>query len=170
MRNVPDISLNADPETGYAIYYRGEWYIYGGTSCAAPLWAAFTARINQQRELNGLSPLGFANPMLYQFAGSHYATDFHDVADGSTNLYYPAVRGYDAATGWGSFNGGNLLYDLAGLGQLTKGSEGFTIRYYNAQGQPYVDEAVAYWQTEDGQWWIGDKTGKVIAIAAPPWL
>ena len=46
-RNVPDVSLNADPDTGYSIYYNGQWTIYGGTSCAAPLWAAFTARVNQ---------------------------------------------------------------------------------------------------------------------------
>ncbi|CAK9252008.1 unnamed protein product [Sphagnum jensenii] len=38
MRNVPDVSLNADPSTGYAIYYNGAWSVYGGTSCAAPLW------------------------------------------------------------------------------------------------------------------------------------
>ena len=48
-RNVPDVSLNADPNTGYSIYYDGQWTIYGGTSCAAPLWAAFTACVNQER-------------------------------------------------------------------------------------------------------------------------
>ena len=48
-RNVPDVALNADPDTGYSIYFDGQWQLYGGTSCAAPLWAAFTACINQQR-------------------------------------------------------------------------------------------------------------------------
>ena len=114
MRNVPDVSLNSDQYTGYSIYYKTGWWIYGGTSCAAPLWAAFTARVNQQRAANGMAPLGFANPVLYQVAtGANYGTDFHDIADGSTNLYYPAVRGYDNATGWGSFNGANLFADLA---------------------------------------------------------
>ena len=42
MRNVPDVSLNSDQYTGYSIYYRKGWYVYGGTSCASPLWAAFT--------------------------------------------------------------------------------------------------------------------------------
>jgi kumamolisin len=115
MRNVPDVSLNADPATGYSIYYKGGWYIFGGTSCTAPLWAAFTALVNQQRAANGKGPLGFANPAIYQIgAGSTYNLDFHDIADGSTNLYYPAVAGYDAATGWGSFNGAGLLADLGG--------------------------------------------------------
>jgi kumamolisin len=163
MRNVPDVSLNSDPQTGYSIYNRGRWYIYGGTSCAAPLWAAFIARINQERELNGLGPLGFANPAIYQLAAAAtYSSDFHDIADGSTNLYYPAVRGYDAATGLGSFNGANLLADLAPAG--SRGS-----RYYNAQGRPYSNEDVAYWQTADGKWWMGDKLGKITPIAIPPW-
>jgi subtilase family serine protease len=113
MRNVPDVSLNADQYTGYSVYYKGGWYIFGGTSCAAPLWAAFTARVNQQRAANGNPPLGFANPAIYQIAkGASYGTDFHDVTQG-TNLYYAAVIGYDNATGWGSFNGANLLADLA---------------------------------------------------------
>ncbi len=114
MRNVPDVSLNADQYTGYAIYYKNGWYIYGGTSCAAPLWAAFTARVNQQRAAGGINTLGFANPMIYQIGTStKYATDFHDINDGSTNLYYHAVTGYDNATGWGTFNGSNLFADLA---------------------------------------------------------
>lgn len=111
-RNVPDVALNADPYTGYSIYYNGQWVIYGGTSCAAPLWAAFTARVNQQRAANSLSPLGFANPPLYAIAsGASYAADFHDVTTGN-NLVYSAHVGYDNATGWGSFNGINLFDNL----------------------------------------------------------
>lgn len=117
MRNVPDVSLDADPNTGYAIYYGGKWVVYGGTSCAAPLWAAFTALVNQQRAASGLGTLGFANPPIYAAAqGANGAADFHDIADGSTNLFYPAVAGYDDATGWGTFNGANLLADLSGGG------------------------------------------------------
>lgn len=114
MRNVPDVSLNADPDTGYAIYFNGGWSVFGGTSCAAPLWSALAALVNQQRASN-LSPLGFANPALYAVAqANNYATsaDFHDVADNSTNGFYAAVLGYDNATGWGSFNGAALISDL----------------------------------------------------------
>ena len=114
-RNVPDVSLSADPNaSGYSIYYNGSWTVYGGTSCAAPLWAAFTALVNQQRAANKQADLGFPNPAIYRVAqSSKYTTAFHDIADGSTNLYYPATRGYDNATGWGSFNGANLLAQLA---------------------------------------------------------
>ncbi len=114
MRNVPDVSLNADPNTGYSIYADGSWTIYGGTSCSAPLWAAYSALVNQQRASKNLSPLGFPNPSLYQIGkSSSYNTDFHDIKDGSTNIYYPAVTGYDDATGWGSFIGSSLVQDLS---------------------------------------------------------
>ncbi len=115
MRNVPDVSLDSDPSTGYSVYFRGGFEVFGGTSCAAPLWAAFAAEVNQVRAFAGLAPLGFANPTLYGIAGgADYTRDFHDIADGSTNLFYPAMTGYDDATGWGSFNGDNLLAELTG--------------------------------------------------------
>ncbi len=111
-RNVPDVSLNADPNTGYAIYYNGQWTIYGGTSCAAPLWAAFTARINQERVASQKPVLGFANPLFYAIGlGSSYTVNFHDITSGN-NLYYSAGKGYDNASGWGSFNGANLFASL----------------------------------------------------------
>jgi kumamolisin len=113
MRNVPDVALDADPSTGYAIYVGGQWGTFGGTSCAAPIWAAFTALVNQQRLSAGLDPLGFPNPTFYQLAQStRYVTDFNDVRDGSTNLYYPAVVGYDEANGLGSMQGNALYQDL----------------------------------------------------------
>ena len=94
MRNTPDVSLNADPDTGYAIFLNGGWTIFGGTSASTPLWAAFTALVNQKRSANGLSSLGFANPYLYSIGkSSRYSTDFHDIDDGSTNLYYRAEPG-----------------------------------------------------------------------------
>lgn len=111
-RNVPDVALNSDPNTGYSIYYNGSWQIFGGTSCAAPLWAAFNARVNQQLVSSQKPVLGFVNPVLYQLGKSGtYTADFHDVLVGN-NLFYQAHTGYDNATGWGSFNGANLFAAL----------------------------------------------------------
>ncbi len=111
-RNVPDVSLNADASTGYSIYYNGQWEVYGGTSCAAPLWAAFTARVNQARTASMQPVLGFANPLLYSIgAGTSCMDNFHDVIL-KDNLYYSAGMGYDNASGWGSFNGANLFESL----------------------------------------------------------
>jgi kumamolisin len=113
-RNVPDVSLNADPLTGYAFYYSGRFQNrIGGTSAAAPLWAAFTALANQQRAINGAGPLGFPNPALYYLAHtSRYAEDFHDITEPNLQGPFPVVRGYDNVTGLGTFNGANLLNDL----------------------------------------------------------
>ena len=122
MRNVPDVSLNADPNTGYLIYVTdpkagGGYYQYGGTSASAPLWAGFTALVNQSRAIAGKGPIGFPNPALYSFGpggvnASRYSADFHDIADGSNNIPFVAVPGYDNATGLGSFNGAHLIGDL----------------------------------------------------------
>ena len=64
MRNFPDVAANAD---NCYLYYNngttaGGW---GGTSFAAPLWAGYTALINQQAAANGRPPVGFLNPALY---------------------------------------------------------------------------------------------------------
>ena len=112
-RNVPDISLNADQYKGYSIFYNGNWTIYGGTSCAAPLWAAFTALVNQQRQAATMPVLGFANPPLYAIGitAASQTVDYHDITTGN-NLFYQAGPGYDNASGWGSFNGANLFASL----------------------------------------------------------
>ena len=46
LRNVPDVALTAD--NIFLVADNGTNYSVGGTSAAAPLWAGFTALINQQ--------------------------------------------------------------------------------------------------------------------------
>lgn len=92
----------------------------GGTSASAPLWAAFTALINQQAAAQGqTNGVGFINPALYALASSpNYLSFYHDVTVGSNtwvaspNLFY-ATNGYDLCTGLGTINGTNLLNALA---------------------------------------------------------
>ena len=119
-RNVPDVSLNADPNNdAYFIYMTlssgANWYGVGGTSAAAPLWAGFITQINDYRSNKlGQAVLGFINNDLYTLGiGSEYGYAFHDIADGSTNGKYPAVTGYDLATGWGTIKSA-LFYGLGG--------------------------------------------------------
>ena len=45
-----------------------------------------------------------------------------------------------------------------------------SVNYYNAIGQPYTNEAVSYWQTADGKWWMGNKSGNITSVSSPPWL
>ncbi|MFF7637214.1 protease pro-enzyme activation domain-containing protein [Kitasatospora sp. NPDC008050] len=106
MRTVPDVSSNADPNSGFAIYTQGTsgpaWQQYGGTSAAAPLWSGFTALFNQKAKTAGKANLGQANPALYSVANSgSYGTAFHDVKTGA-NQDFNAGTGYDQVTGWGS--------------------------------------------------------------------
>ena len=56
MQNLPDIALTAD--NIFLIADNGTPYSVGGTSCAAPLWAGFTALVNQQAAANGKTQVG----------------------------------------------------------------------------------------------------------------
>jgi subtilase family serine protease len=115
-RNVPDVALTA---TGiWVIYYFGRTGSFGGTSCAAPLWAGFTALVNQQAANDGQPSVGFINPALYAIAsGPSYTSCFHDITTGnntsagSPSEFY-AVTGYDLCTGLGTPNGVSLINAL----------------------------------------------------------
>jgi uncharacterized repeat protein (TIGR01451 family) len=118
MRNIPDVALTAD--NVWVAYGNGSSGAVGGTSCAAPLWAGFTALINQQAAGNGRQPVGFINPAIYSLAqGPGYSSALHDVTTGNnTNKSSPskfyAVSGFDLCTGWGTPAGSGLINALAG--------------------------------------------------------
>ncbi|SFW61520.1 S53 family peptidase [Amycolatopsis australiensis] len=108
-RKVPDVAADASPTSGYYIYSAGTWETVGGTSGAAPLWAAFATLQNQ---IHG-GGLGNLNPKFYAIGnGSSYGTGFHDVTTGTNSLNgttgFSAGTGYDQVTGWGSFKGSGL--------------------------------------------------------------
>ena len=133
MRNVPDVALVGD--NVFVVYGNGSTTSVGGTSVSAPLWAAFTALINQQAAAAGQAPVGFLNPALYIIGrGAGYAAAFHDITAGnnfssSSPTRFAAVAGYDLCTGWGTPNGTNLINALAGPPHLTPiiGSNSFTL-------------------------------------------
>jgi kumamolisin len=102
-RGVPDVAGDADPQTGYNVVVDGQSIVIGGTSAVAPLWAGLFALINQSLGSN----VGFVNPLLY----SADAGSFRDITSGN-NGQYSAGPGWDACTGLGSPNGGNLLKAL----------------------------------------------------------
>jgi subtilase family serine protease len=118
MRNVPDVALIAD--NVYVRYGNGSSGTFGGTSCAAPLWAGFTALVNQQAVASGRVTVGFVNPAIYTIGkGANYAVDFHDITTGnntwpSSPANFYAVPGYDLCTGWGTPAGQSLINALAG--------------------------------------------------------
>ena len=108
-RGYPDVSLiglNLD------IVISGQTQQIGGTSASSPEWAALISQINDYRISQGSSTLGFLNPALYSASSS----SFYDITSGSnmgcgTNGF-PAATGWDAATGLGSMNFGELRQAL----------------------------------------------------------
>jgi kumamolisin len=104
-RGVPDVAADADPHTGYRVRIAGQDQVVGGTSAAAPLWAALIARINQQLG----RAVGFVNPLLYS-AGE---ASFRDVALGGNEGFLAGGR-WDACTGLGSPVGETLARALPG--------------------------------------------------------
>jgi subtilase family serine protease len=118
MRGVPDVSYNADPNSGFSVYDstpdsggNSGWQVVGGTSAAAPQWAAFIADVNSSGSaLNGVSNL------LYGAATANYSTDFNDVttgSNGSCGVLCNASTGYDYVTGLGTPQVVSLAADLS---------------------------------------------------------
>ncbi|MGH9125381.1 MAG: protease pro-enzyme activation domain-containing protein, partial [Acidimicrobiales bacterium] len=121
-REVPDVSASADQYHGYAIYYTGTglyssgWQAVGGTSAAAPLWAAFAALSDQSCSC----ALGDLNPALYDIAARE-SGGFNDITVGNNDVYringgaYPSTLDYDQATGLGTPDGSTLSTQLAAV-------------------------------------------------------
>ncbi len=106
-RNSPDLSTDADPESGYQYVEEGGVInFYGGTSFVAP-------------QLNGVNALfvqglggrtGQLNPILYSL-GSLISTDI----TAGDNWGYHAAAGYENATGNGVLDATRLAIGLAAV-------------------------------------------------------
>lgn len=107
-RLVPDVAAGADPNTGALVVLNGQPHQIGGTSWAAPTWAAIVALINQARVKAGKKALPFLNPLIYPL---NQSTSFRDVTGGSNGAYHSAP-GHDLVTGIGSPNVRNLVKAL----------------------------------------------------------
>lgn len=138
-RCVPDLAGNAGASTGYLVSQPpgSQWPIaaVGGTSAAAPMWAALMACLREalNSTLNGNVPVFFFNDFVYA-TGTTAA--FRDIVGGRAFTFNPkqglvpgaftavgnnrstladgyyAQKGYDLCTGWGSPNGSELLKQL----------------------------------------------------------
>ncbi|MGH2908459.1 MAG: S53 family peptidase, partial [Solirubrobacteraceae bacterium] len=128
-REIPDVSADGDPATGYVVYVSAgsthAWTSEGGTSAAAPLWAALTAEADALPACRGAS-LGFENPAIYSLAAQ--PNNFADVtaanpltnaanndAVGKNHGLFPVTAGYDMATGLGTPNAAGVASGLCAL-------------------------------------------------------
>jgi subtilase family serine protease len=123
MRNVADVSFNANPYTGQyvAVISPGSstasWLSAGGTSLASPQWAAIMAVADALRAQAGAAAIGQPHATLYgniSTVPGTYAADFYDVTSGSDGSCSTcsAKVGYDDASGLGTPNVSSLLSSL----------------------------------------------------------
>lgn len=105
-RGVPDVSGDADPQTGYNVLVDGQSLVIGGTSAVAPLWSGLIVLLNQTLK----TTLGLLQPKLYGLPKS--ADVFRDITKGS-NGAFSAGPGWDPATGLGSPSGAKLAQALS---------------------------------------------------------
>jgi subtilase family serine protease len=104
-RMIADVSANADPNTGAAVYdsysYYGStgWFTIGGTSLASPIIAATYALAGNS------ATIAPANQYLYSHTGSLY--DVTSGSNGTCSITYlcNAIAGYDGPTGLGTPSG-----------------------------------------------------------------
>jgi subtilase family serine protease len=123
IRQSPDVSADADPQTGYVIRHKGRWIAIGGTSAAAPLWASVAALIDASpfcKDYGSGQPGVLPKPLYAMTSLDHtyiYETGrgavpevFYDVRQGNNDYtpsgfhggLFPARRGYDMASGLGT--------------------------------------------------------------------
>ena len=119
LRQVPDVAADADPATGYLIRYGGAWMAIGGTSGAAPLWAAVAALVDTSPfcRYYGSGDAGVRPAGLYTMVSAEHSYIYaahtetlRDVGHGNndytpsgyTGARYPSGSGYDMASGLGT--------------------------------------------------------------------
>ncbi|HEY6121803.1 MAG TPA: S53 family peptidase [Pyrinomonadaceae bacterium] len=107
-RGIPDVAANASSDTGYLIVADKTRMSMGGTSAAAPLWAALIVRLDEALGIK----LGFLTPLLYAMkeSGADAVFDIVKGFNGPTRTQgYRARHGWDACTGLGSPHGEEIL-------------------------------------------------------------
>ena len=118
-RAIPDLSTNADPFTGYELYFTfGDKAAtvedgWGGTSFVAPQLNGTTALMDS---LIG-HRIGFWNPQIYSFATQHNSpfTPLDSASNTNTNLFYTGTPGhiYNVGTGLGTPDLTKLFTDFS---------------------------------------------------------
>jgi subtilase family serine protease len=105
-RNVPDVSLNADPETGDLLLFQGGYYSSGGTSFVAPQLNGISALLRQSTGHR----IGLWNPRIYllqNLFGYGKFSAFNKVTTGD-NWFYAGEPRYNPGAGIGTLNVANL--------------------------------------------------------------
>ncbi len=97
-RAVPDLSADANPNTGVLVIVGGQEEQIGGTSVASPVLAGLIGLVNATRLADGKTTIGLLDTYIYPLLGT---TSLRDIKTGS-NGGYSAKAGYDLVTGIGA--------------------------------------------------------------------
>ncbi len=100
-RQSSDMSMDADPGTGYALYFDGRWAVFGGTSFVAPELAGLFAILVKS---NGGAVVGSGPELVFCNAAHTESADFNDIVLGQNSPTltgtFIAGTGWDHPTGW----------------------------------------------------------------------
>jgi kumamolisin len=115
-RQVPDVSAAAiNISFYYSVGGLGLWLPVGGTSAAAPIWAAGIDVVNQALTAKGKPTVGGPQTLYTLANGGNASKVYNDITKGNyPNLYpFTATTGWDYVTGWGSPNFDQIFATLS---------------------------------------------------------
>jgi hypothetical protein len=148
MRATPDISLDADPNSGVSVYdssysAQSDWWTVGGTSASTPMVAASAAVTGTQMNAQNLYS---STPDI----------SIRDIVTGSNG--YPTLPGYDLATGLGAWS------DTPGAPALTakEVAGGVTLTWKNSPSSASAGDYTIWRGTASG-----DETTEIATVVAP---
>jgi kumamolisin len=113
-RQVPDVAAAADFRSGWLMVVDGEPKHVGGTSAAAPFWAAVAVVLRESLREAGRRPPRPLARALYALAARRASRAFHDVVRGG-NRHHDAGPGWDFVTGLGTPHVGRLVAEMTKL-------------------------------------------------------
>ena len=117
-RAVPDISMDADPNSGVLVRVslQGGYYRVGGTSLACPMMAAVVGIANGVRQTGG--KLALSNTLQHLYDNGLSPTYVRDITVGKAGLWpfvWNSTVGFDFVTGLGVPVANNLVPYLVSL-------------------------------------------------------
>jgi subtilase family serine protease len=117
-REIPDVSYDADPRTGFSVYdstsYDNQtgWFIVGGTSAGVSQWAAIAAIASSQGAELSSYRFVTAGDLYTAATGTLHSSNYRYITQTGNNVNQE-TSGYDFTTGLGSPTSNNLVSFLS---------------------------------------------------------
>jgi len=102
-RGYPDLAALGGQKNSYCVATSGRFEGVAGTSASCPVAAGIFAKINGERLAAGKPAMGFLNPFIYKNPAAFFDVTSGTISD-SKKYGFTAVKGWDAASGFGTPN------------------------------------------------------------------